>query len=121
MKLLGIDNIFFEVSDLEKAVDFYSQLGLQLKFKKENQLALFKIGNEESGLVILQSNNKRPGKFWIEVKDALKVKDECESKNIQGVIIETQTGFTFEVTDPFGNSIGFADYSKRPELARKSI
>ena len=38
--------------------------------------------------------------------------------NVQGNEIETKTGITFEVKDPDGNVIGFADYSKQPELGR---
>jgi hypothetical protein len=32
--------------------------------------------------------------------------------------LETMTGITVEATDPSGNVVGFADYSKRPEMAR---
>lgn len=29
------------------------------------------------------------------------------------------TGWTVEVTDPWGNVLGFTDYTKRPELGRR--
>lgn len=31
----------------------------------------------------------------------------------------TSTGWTVEIADPWGNVLGFTDYLKRPELARR--
>lgn len=31
MKLLGIDNVFFEVDNADKAIDLYEKLGFQIK------------------------------------------------------------------------------------------
>jgi catechol 2,3-dioxygenase-like lactoylglutathione lyase family enzyme len=53
MQLLGIDNVFFEVGDLEKAISFYDQLGFKLKFTIPHiSSALFNIGNEEPGTTL---------------------------------------------------------------------
>lgn len=119
MKLLGIDNIFSDVTDLEQAILFYSSLGFQLKFKiPQIPGALFSIGSEEPGLLIRQSKIPKSSCFWVEVVDAHRAQKECVALNITGNMIETATGFTFEITDPWGNKIGFADYTKKPELAR---
>jgi len=116
MKILGIDNIFFQVGNLEKAIQFYETLGFILKFKIPHiNAALFNIGNEEPGLILLENKEPNPSRFWVEVMSAL----EAEKMLGKGCMIEMATGFTFEVLDPWGNMIGFADYSKRKELARK--
>lgn len=120
MKLLGIDNVFFEVGDIEQAIDFYESLGFELKFKIPHLSgALFKVGNEEPGLVLQQSSAPKPSCLWVEVSSAHEVQDELASLNISGTIIEPPTGFTFQIADPWGNRIGFADYTKKSELARK--
>lgn len=119
MQLLGIDNVFFNVGALEKAIEFYERLGFKLKFKIPHMsAALFEVGSEEPGLMLCETQDRRPSKLWVEVVDARAVQEECEQLKIQGKLIETATGFTFEVQDPWGNSIGFADYCKKPELAR---
>lgn len=120
IKLLGIDNIFFEVKDLEKAIDFLQKLGFDLKFKIPHiNAALLSIGNEEPGLIIIEKEKVLPSRFWVEVENAQELKKECKKLNINGKMLETATGFTFEINDPSGNIIGFADYKKKPELARK--
>lgn len=122
MQLLGIDNVFFEVGDLEKTISFYNRLGFKLKFKISHiSSALFSIGNEEPGLLIKESPNPYPSKLWLEIKDAQQAKEKCSEWGIAGTVLETATGFTFEIHDPWNNVIGFADYRKKPELARKSV
>jgi predicted enzyme related to lactoylglutathione lyase len=119
MKLLGIDNVFFDVTDLEAAIRFYENLGFKLKFKIPHlAAALLSIGSEEPGLMIWQKKYKRPSTLWIEVSDAQQAQKECTKYSIAGTMLETATGFTFEIIDPWGNILGFADYSKKPELAR---
>lgn len=116
MKILGIDNIFSQVGNLEEAIRFYEKLGFVLKFKISRiNAALFNIGNEEPGLMLFEDINPKTSHFWVEVESALEAKENLT----KGSLIETATGFTFEVMDPWGNKIGFADYSKKKELARK--
>lgn len=120
MKLLGIDNIFFEVGNIEQAILFYQKLGFTLKFKiPAMQAALFNIGNEEPGLLVRQSNAPRPSCFWVEIADAHEAQRECAELKVSGTMLQAATGLTFEIDDPWGNKIGFADYSKKPELGRK--
>lgn len=119
MKLLGIDNIFFEVQELKKAQHFYEQLGFKQKIAiPQLNAILFSIGMEEPGLIISEKKNPTPSKIWIEVEKAEVVKKHCQSLKISGKEIQTATGLTFEVQDDSGNTIGFADYSKKPELSR---
>lgn len=117
MEILGIDNIFSQVGNLEEAIRFYESLGFILKFKIPRlNAALFNIGNEEPGLMLFENNESKPSRFWVEVKSALEAKQALG----KGSLIETATGLTFEILDPWGNTIGFADYSKKQELSRNA-
>lgn len=119
MKLLGIDNVFFEVAELEAAIAFYQKLGFPLKFKiPQLPGALLKIGEEEPGLILHQVAAPKPSKIWIEIENAHLAKDLCEKLHIKGILLETATGLTYEIEDPWKNKLGFADYSKKPGLAR---
>ncbi len=53
------------------------------------------------------------------MKDADAVAAELNARGLTTGRLETMTGVTVDVTDPSGNVVGFADYSKRPEMARK--
>ncbi len=56
MNLLDIDNIFFQLRDIEKAISFYLNLGFQLKFRiPQIPGALFRIGEEEPGLILCKA------------------------------------------------------------------
>lgn len=117
MKILGVDNIFFQVGNLEEAITLYEKFGFVLKLKVPRiTAALFTIGMEEPGLMLFENKAPTPSRLWVEVKSALEAKKILD----KGSLIETATGLTFEVLDPWGNIIGFADYSKRTELTRKN-
>ena len=118
---LGIDNVFFTVADLDAAVSFYARCGLKLKFRIDTaKMALFSIGREEPGLLLREGEAVGAGRLWLEVADAELVGIELAANGIASQRLETATGITVEVTDLSGNVIGFADYSKRPDLARKT-
>jgi catechol 2,3-dioxygenase-like lactoylglutathione lyase family enzyme len=120
VELRGIDNVLFAVSELQPAVAFYETCGLRLKFRVEQAgMALFAIGDEEPGLLIRRSPQVGGGRLWVEVKSADEVAAHLAAAGIGTTRIETMTGITVEATDPSGNIIGFADYSKRPGMARK--
>lgn len=115
MKILGIDNVFFQVGNLEEAMAFYEKLGFVLKFRiPSKNAALFRIGAEEPGLLVFEHKEPKPSCLWVEVESAL----EAQQKFGKGPLIEAATGPTFEISDPWGNRIGFTDYCKKKELAR---
>jgi catechol 2,3-dioxygenase-like lactoylglutathione lyase family enzyme len=117
-ELLGIDNVLFAVADLDAAVRFYEACGLKLKFRFDPPgMALFSIGGEAPGL-LLRKGEGAVGKFWVEVRDAGEAAARLAAAGIATTQLETMTGSTVEAQDPSGNIIGFADYSKRPDLAR---
>lgn len=117
-ELLGVDNVLFAVRELAGSIAFYEACGFVLKFKVEAAgMALFLIGAEEPGLLI-RVGEGGAGKLWVEVHQADEVATMLSDAGITSTRLETRTGITVEATDPSGNIIGFADYSKRPELAR---
>ena len=61
MHLLRIDNIFFQVRDVEKSISFYQNLSFQLKFRiPQIPGALFHIGEEEPGLMLCKAEEPKP-------------------------------------------------------------
>lgn len=116
---LGIDNVFFRVDELDAALDFYRTCGLRLKFRLDDKnMALLDIGAETSGLMLRTDEGVVGGRLWLEVEDAGTVATVLAEAGIETRAIVTATGVTCEAMDPSGNVIGFADYSKRPDLAR---
>jgi catechol 2,3-dioxygenase-like lactoylglutathione lyase family enzyme len=117
---LGIDNVVFGVADLDAAIEFYRRCGLGLKFRLDQPgIALLTIGTEEPGLMLRVETRPSPARLWVEVHDAGAAAAALATDGIPVTRLETATGITVEAADPSGNIIGFADYSKRPELARK--
>ena len=116
---LGIDNLFFQVSDLAAAISFYERCGLRLKFRLDDkQMALFEIGQETPGLVLTVGTGPAAGRLWLEVGDADGVAAAMTAAGVAVRSFDTATGRTVEVTDADGNVLGFADYRHRPDLAR---
>jgi catechol 2,3-dioxygenase-like lactoylglutathione lyase family enzyme len=109
--VLGVDNVLFAVGDLDAAVDFYTGLGLPLAFRLQ-EIALFRLGPETPGLLLRREDSPGGGgRVWLEVPDvnALSTADEP---------FRVATGWTVEVTDPWGNVVGFTDYTAMPERGR---
>jgi len=123
-KVLGVDNVFVEVGDLDEALAFY-QTGLGLPVHKRfdaMNMALLRIGDETPGLGLGAVELPRAGgqKVWLEVDDARAAAAELEAKGITPLTppFLIPTGWAVEVTDPWGNVVGLTDYSARPELGR---
>ncbi|GGX67728.1 hypothetical protein GCM10010510_10170 [Streptomyces anandii JCM 4720] len=59
--------------------------------------------------------------MWLEVADARAAARELTAS---GIVLLDQpfavaTGWSVEIADPWGNVLGFTDYTKRPELGRR--
>ncbi|GHC50057.1 VOC family protein [Streptomyces flavofungini] len=126
--LLGFDNALFPVGDLDEAVGFYERAGFPLTYRlDEAGLAILKVGAETPGVLLRVEGgvDRRPPpwpapRVWLEVRDARAKARELGEAGI-AVLAEpasVATGWTVEITDPWGNVVGFTDYSKRPGLAR---
>lgn len=124
MHVLGIDNVFLEVGDLEEAVAFYSEvLGLPVAKRFDAMgTVLFQIGSETPGLGVgvVQGPTTAGHKVWFEVPDARAAAAELARNGAVPCAppFAIGTGWVVEVTDPWGNVLGFTDYLTRPDLGR---
>jgi predicted enzyme related to lactoylglutathione lyase len=122
--VLGVDNVLFTVGDLDAAVDFYAgRLGLPLVFRlDEPGIALFGLGGETPGLLVRRgSPDGGPGapRLWLEVRDARATATAIANAGVNtGEPFPVATGWTVEVADPWGNVLGFTDYTAMPERGR---
>jgi predicted enzyme related to lactoylglutathione lyase len=123
-RVLGVDNVFVEIGDLDEALAFYETgLGLPVHKRFDGMgMVLLSIGDEAPGLGLGVATSPRAGgqKVWLEVDDARALAAEVESKGLHPLTppFQIPTGWAFEVSDPWGNVIGLTDYSARPELGR---
>ncbi|GHA14591.1 hypothetical protein GCM10010372_12820 [Streptomyces tauricus] len=126
--LLGFDNVLLPVGNLDEAVDFYRRAGFTVGFRlDEAGIAVLKVGKETPGVLLRLEHElgHRPPSWacprvWLEVRDARQTADTLAAAGVQPLDapLSVATGWTVEVADPWGNVIGFTDYTKRPELAR---
>ena len=126
MKVLGFDNVFLEVGDLDSAVAFYQDvLGLPVHKRFEPlQMVLFEVGAETPGLGVAAVAEPRVGgqKVWFEVPDARAASEELSARGVPALAPPAliPTGWAFEVRDPWGNVLGLTDYSALPDMGRRS-
>ncbi|MEV7138790.1 MULTISPECIES: VOC family protein [Streptomyces] len=126
--LLGFDNVLLPVGNLDEAVDFYRRAGFTVGFRlDEAGIAVLKVGKETPGVLLRLEHElgHRPPSWacprvWLEVRNARETADTLAAAGVQPLDapLSVATGWTVEVADPWGNVIGFTDYTKRPELAR---
>jgi predicted enzyme related to lactoylglutathione lyase len=125
--VLGIDNVLFDVGDLEAARRFYGELlGLEEKFAFPRiGLVCFRLGDEEPGLLV-RASGAEPGaprpspRLWLEVPNARAAAAMLGDAGV-GLLDEPRelrTGWVVELADPWGNVIGLADYLNDPARAR---
>ncbi|MBV2355977.1 VOC family protein [Streptomyces sp. J2-1] len=129
-ELLGFDNVLLPVGSLAEAVDFYERAGFAVGFRfDEGGIAQLKVGAETPGILLRteEALGHRPPpwagpRVWLEVPDARTAARRLEAAGIPPLDepASVATGWTVEIADPWGNVVGFTDYTKRPELARRS-
>lgn len=128
-ELLGFDNVLLAVGDLGEAVEFYGRAGFAVAFRlDEAGIALLKVGGETPGILLRQEEalgRRTPPwaapRVWLEVPDARVAARELTAAGI-ALLDEPSaavTGWTVEIADPWGNVLGFTDYTKRRELGRR--
>lgn len=129
MKILGIDNIVLDVTDLDSARRFYGVvLGLSEDYAfPERGVVGYRIGDERPGLVVRLTSGEngpqaRAPRIWLEVENAAVAAEELRTRGVAllGVPIDIGTGRVVEIQDPFGHVIGLADYTTAPALGRGS-
>ncbi|UXX95096.1 VOC family protein [Streptomyces sp. AD2-2] len=128
-ELLGFDNVLLPVGDLGEAVGFYERAGFTVGFRlDEAGIALLKVDGETPGVLLRHEEGlgHRPPpwpspRVWLEVPDARRAAQHLTAAGVALLDppFSVATGWTVEIADPWGNVLGFTDYSKRPELARR--
>ncbi|MGW0992818.1 VOC family protein [Streptomyces sp. NPDC002523] len=128
-ELLGFDNVLLPVGDLGEAVHFYERAGFTVGFRfDEVGLASLKVGGETPGILLRAEDGvgHRPPpwpspRIWLEVPDARVAARRLAEAGITPLdeAFSEATGWTVEIADPWGNVLGFTDYTKRPELGRR--
>ncbi|WP_345015766.1 VOC family protein [Streptomyces shaanxiensis] len=128
-ELLGFDNVLLPVGDLGEAVRFYELAGFAVGFRlDEAGIALLKVGGETPGILLRYEEtlgHRSPPwpspRVWLEVPDARAAARALGDAGIAPLDepASVATGWTVEIADPWGNVIGFTDYTKRPALARR--
>ncbi|WP_328424321.1 VOC family protein [Streptomyces sp. NBC_00443] len=128
-ELLGFDNVLLPVGDLGEALAFYERAGFAVGFRlDEAGIAGLKVGGETPGILLRTEDGLgyRPPawpttRVWLEVPDA-----RAAGRALTGagmVLLDepasVATGWTVEIADPWGNVVGFTDYTKRPMLGRR--
>jgi len=129
ISILGVDNVILAVGDLREARRFYEGvLGLRVKFSDDEHGILgFAIGEEEPGLVIRaqaieKCEPRLTPRVWLEVPDARAAAAalEASGQSLVAPPLHVGTGWTVELSDPWGNVLGLTDYVGMPSLARKA-
>ncbi|MFM9447078.1 VOC family protein [Streptomyces acidiscabies] len=128
-ELLGFDNVLLPVGNLAEAVGFYERAGFAVGFRfDEGGIASLKVGRETPGILLREEEAlaHRPppwgcARVWMEVPDARAVARRLTASGVTAIDepASVATGWTVEIADPWGNVVGFTDYTKRPELARR--
>ncbi|EST31582.1 VOC family protein [Streptomyces roseochromogenus] len=128
-ELLGFDHVLLPVGDLGEALDFYQRAGFTVGFRfDEAGIAQLKVGGETPGILLcaeLALGHRMPPwhspRLWLEVPDARAAARELADAGIPPLdeVFQEATGWTVEIADPWGNIVGFTDYTKRRELGRR--
>ncbi|MFF8725370.1 VOC family protein [Streptomyces sp. NPDC015171] len=128
-ELLGFDNVLLPVGDLGEAVSFYERAGFAVGFRfDEAGIALLKVGGETPGVLLRaeeglghRSPHWPSARVWLEVPDARVAARRLAAAGIEPLdeICQAATGWAVEIADPWGNILGFTDYTKRPALGRR--
>lgn len=120
--VLGIDNVFFQVGDLDSAVDFYTRVvGLEVHKRFDAMgTVLFQVGTETPGLGVGVTDDPVAGRIWFEVADAQATARALTDRgaSLTAPCFHIPTGWAVEITDPWGNTLGFTDYTSAPDLGR---
>ena len=96
---LRLDNVILAVPDLARAVDWYRErVGLRPVVVRE-EVAVLHPADGGAGLCLrLDPDDPSHSTVWFEVDDA------------RAVAAGLATGWSVEMTDPWGNTVGFTDY-----------
>lgn len=106
IELLRLDNVILAVPDLARAVDWYRErVGLRPVVVRE-EVAVLHPADGGAGLCLrLGPDDPSHSTVWFEVDDARAV-----AAGLGLEAFRIATGWSVEMTDPWGNTVGFTDY-----------
>ena len=112
VKVYGINHIAIEVSDIDKAVDFYQDVFNLEKLDEGEGDAFFKIG-EHQFLAMFERNGKSERSETVR-HFGLIVRDEKQLAEVRDKVarkygLELFPGFRCDFVDPFGNRVQVVD------------
>jgi catechol 2,3-dioxygenase-like lactoylglutathione lyase family enzyme len=120
MPVYGMNHVALEVSDIDLAVKFYTEVfGLERQRGGEGQ-AFFKLG-EHQFLALFENKDRMPDAsrhFGIIVQDDEEIAEVREKVKAWG--LELMPPFACDFRDPFGNRIQVVDLSVVDEWWRSS-
>ncbi len=125
MEILGITNVIFPVGDLNQAKVFYEKLGFRYKFHIDGLgVVVMGIGEGRQNLVLKKENlspvksSPHHARLFVEVEDAHEAKGWLRLRDLVSTEpIQMPAGWIIEVSDPWGNIVGFSDHTIRPEFS----
>lgn len=127
MEVLGGDGVRLAVPDLDAAIVHYGAgLGLPLRHRDEaSGTAVFSAGLEARAIVlrVAEPDGRRfASRVWLEVADARAAAAEVRARGVAGLSdpLGTETGWSVEVPDPWGNVVTLSDHTLRPEVGRRA-
>jgi predicted enzyme related to lactoylglutathione lyase len=113
------------VADLNEGTRYYENLGFQVQFRSnELGVTVFLLGEDFPKLLVTTEAPPVPGtgasRLWLEVADVKAVLPKLKAKTAQFVRepLIIATGWLVETADPWGNVMGFRDYTAQPDYGR---
>ncbi|HET9870815.1 MAG TPA: VOC family protein [bacterium] len=124
MEIRGMDLVAFHVGDLNAGTRYYEDLGLTVQFRSnELGVTVFLVGGEFPKLLVTTEPPPAPpgtSRMWVEVADVQAILPELKAKTA-AIVREPlliATGWLVETADPWGNVLGFRDYTAQPDYGR---
>lgn len=104
-----VDNVIIDVPDVARATHWYqANTGLEAVFSSPDVAVMHTADEHGTGIVLRRSEHPTRATVWFEVPDARSIADD------RGLpVFNVATGLCVEIQDPWGNTLGFTDYSTR--------
>ena len=103
---LRLDNVILQVPDVEAAVQWYRCTAGLTPVLVTPEVAVLHPADGGAGVVLRRGDGTGRATVWFEVADAA-----AAGRELGVEPFEIGTGLCAQVRDPWGNTVGFADYS----------
>jgi|GEM_PF-2200007 hypothetical protein len=103
---LRLDNVILHVPDVETAAQWYRRTAGLTVVLVTSEVAVLHPADGGAGVVLRRCDDLGRATVWFEVADASAVGRELGVEPFA-----VGTGLCAQIRDPWGNTVGFADYS----------